>query len=101
MEGTQMRGTCQHCKRFVRYHTKGKRLCWTCSTTREIHTLYKSDSKHGQRIIDAIAINHKLKPASSPTNHMPGTAAKIAVMRKRVERGEEIFHKLDLTIGND
>ncbi len=35
--------------------------------------------------------------SSMPTSHRAGTQGKIEVMRKRVERGESIFHPHDST----
>jgi len=35
------------------------------------------------------------KPAREPTCAKPGSAAKIEVLRSRVERGESLWHELD------
>jgi hypothetical protein len=35
------------------------------------------------------------KPASTPTDAMPGTPAKIAVIRARLARGESLWHPED------
>lgn len=37
------------------------------------------------------------RPAKRPTSHPPGTALKLAVMRQRASRREDVFHPLDAT----
>lgn len=32
-----------------------------------------------------------------PTKHLPGTNAKIEVLRRRIERGEQLWHPYDTT----
>lgn len=38
------------------------------------------------------------RPCSSPTEHAPGTQGKVATMRARDDRGEEIWHDDDVDL---
>lgn len=44
---------------------------------------------------DSREVDTPLLPCTEPTSYLPGTAAKLAVMAERVERGEVPFHKDD------
>jgi hypothetical protein len=39
--------------------------------------------------------NGKIEPAAEPTNELPGTEAKLQVMRQRIELGQHLHHPDD------
>ena len=72
---------------------KRRGLCWKCIYVPEISEQYPTESKYGRRGIQTD--DEMRKPASEPTSHPPGTLEKMAVMSRRWENGEELYHPQD------
>lgn len=41
-------------------------------------------------------LNYHPKPASKPTNALPGSEAKIIAMQRRASNGQAVFHERDV-----
>lgn len=68
-------------------------LCWCCYYTPGVLALHPLTSKYSVR-----GLGHsdsKSPLAKMPTGALPGSPAKIAVFRGRLERGESLFHPDD------
>lgn len=90
--------TCLHCNRILksRKHT-GRGLCFACFLDRSIRERYPT-------LVDCN--NDSVRTGSGrlpdhPTSALPGTPEKIAVLRRRAQRGEVLFHPSDGTESNN
>jgi len=85
-----MGSNCLHCG--IRKARRARGLCWRCSITREIRCLYGiKDSRYNRRG----AGSSEAHGVPEPTQAMPGTEAKIEVLRCRAEAGLLLWHYLD------
>jgi len=85
---------CRHCGKKTVNRPRG--LCWTCYYTAEVRTLYPgTTSKFGRRGIDHAG---RRRPAPAPTQALPGSPQKIAVLRERASLGLELWHSDDATL---
>lgn len=77
---------CRHCCRRPVSRSRG--LCWSCfySPARD---LYPATATTGS------AVAGRLVPPDGPTDALPGTDEKVAVMRARLEAGRSAFHPGD------
>lgn len=78
------RPLCRHCGHRLVCRPLG--LCWTCYHTAGVRELY------GWRPRE---VNHAPKLPPRPTTAVPGTEAKIRVMRRRAEDGFMVCHPAD------
>jgi hypothetical protein len=84
------RPACRHCaKRPV---TRPRGLCWTCWTSKGVRDLYPSDSKFARRGTPNFCGPGK---EPDPTDFLPGTPDKVAVLEARADRGEDLWHPGD------
>ncbi|VTS05429.1 hypothetical protein [Tuwongella immobilis] len=86
---------CRHCNRAKVNRPRG--LCWSCYYTPGVKDLYPSTSKYARR-----GLGNKCGDAplpESPTDATPGSEDKIAILCKRVEMGQSLFHPDDATLG--
>lgn len=83
---------CRHCKRLVASRARG--LCRNCSDSpaRELYPL-PADRTKALRVGSGVGGQGRLP--KEPTAARPGTEEKIAVMTRRAERGESLFHPDD------
>ena len=62
-------------------------MCWECYSCVKACPQNAIDVRGGRRPLNAIT--------PTPTDAPAGSAAKIAALRRRAERGEELFHPAD------
>lgn len=82
---------CVHCKKGARSRPRG--LCWTCYYSPAIRDLYEPTGKHGRRGIGNGYGGHR--PPDAPTDALPGTPAKVAVLERRAEQMRSLWHQSD------
>ncbi len=82
---------CRHCNHSRSNRPRG--LCWSCYYAPGVRERYPSTSKFGRRGIGNFFGKGKL-PAE-PTEALPGTPEKIAVLAERARRKESLFHPDD------
>lgn len=85
---------CRHCGHPKVTRPRG--LCWTCYHQPGIRAEYASESKYARR---GVRDQSGAKKTPEPTDALPGTAEKVAVLRQRAARGEQLWHPLDRTNG--
>ena len=84
---------CQHCGHAKAGRPRG--LCWTCFYLPGVRERYAvSDSPYARR---GLANGNRNAPLpESPTDALPGSEAKIAILAERARRREALFHPQDL-----
>lgn len=83
---------CVHCG--VYSQCRPRKLCYPCSSSKEIRTLYSgSDSKFAK--LTASANYNGPAPLPTPTTAKPGTEEKIAVLTERALNLQLLFHPED------
>lgn len=85
---------CCHCARRKAYTVRG--LCWTCLQDPAIRVLFPSTSKFARRDRVMDAEDYEPQPCREPTEAIPGTDAKLAVLVARVEARVELWHEDDV-----
>ncbi len=81
---------CRHCGTHKMSRPRG--LCWGCYLQAEVRALYPIRvSKYNRRGYD----NRSRIPPAAPTDALPGTPEKIAVLHKRARLGMELWHPDD------
>jgi hypothetical protein len=85
---------CRHCLKVPPNRPKG--LCWNCYYTPGVRELYPSTSKFGRRSAGSQG-NARGRLPDVPTNALPGTPEKIAVLTERARAGCTLFHPLDVS----
>lgn len=88
-----MKPVCRHCKQRPVHRPRG--LCLGCYYRPGVRELYPSTSKYARRGIKATGAAG-LDP--EPTDALPGTPEKMAVLMRRVEGGFRLWHPLDAKI---
>ena len=88
---------CIHCGKKKLNRPRG--LCWTCYYAPGVKELYPPTSKYARRGVGGDNSSSPL-PAE-PTDAMPGSEEKIAVLLARAERGESLFHPGDVRHADD
>jgi hypothetical protein len=84
---------CRHCNRVPVNRPRG--LCWSCYYTPGVRDLYPSTSKFARRGV-ANFCGQAAKPAE-PTEALPGTPEKVAVLEERARQGQALWHPADAT----
>jgi hypothetical protein len=85
---------CRHCGRGRVSRPRG--LCWTCYYTPGVRELYPVTSKYGRR---GVGNGYgKSKPATHPTNALPGSLEKVLVLSERAALGQDLWHVDDATM---
>jgi hypothetical protein len=87
-----LRVICRNCHQ--RFANRPRRLCWTCYYTPGVKDRFPA------------LICPKHTPAAPrvvgcPTEALPGTPEKVAVMAGRYDRGEALFHPRDAKQGGE
>jgi hypothetical protein len=86
---------CRHCHQAKVGRPRG--LCWCCYYAPGVRERYPSTSKFARRGI-ADLTGERRQPI--PTEALPGTPEKVAVMCARAARGQSLFHDDDATVVN-
>lgn len=82
---------CRHCQQAPVSRPRG--LCWSCYYTPEIRTRYPVTSKFARR---GLGIGFVAAPLPAfPTDALPGSEEKIAVLTQRAALRQELFHPQD------
>jgi hypothetical protein len=81
---------CQHCG--IRKANRPRLLCWTDYYTPGVKDLYPPTSKYARRGVPNFA--GRAQPCE-PTDALPGTPEKVAVLERRAALGQEMHHPLD------
>lgn len=86
------RPACRHCSRKPVNRPRG--LCRDCYYTPAVCALYPPTSKYARK---GTGIGHRTRAPlpAEPTRATPGTPEKMAVLARRAERGEQLFHPED------
>ena len=82
---------CRHCQKVKSNRPRG--LCWSCYYRPGVRDQYPSTSKYARRGVTDF--NGKTAQAASPTNALPGTEEKVAVLAERARLGLSLWHPLD------
>lgn len=85
---------CRHCQHAVVSRPRG--LCWSCYYAPGIREKYPSTSKFGRRGV-ANFYGRAARP-SAPTDALPGSPEKIAVLMERARLKQELWHAEDATL---
>lgn len=89
---------CIHCKEGIA--TRPRKLCYTCYTNLLIRALYKINPIGPTSRGYGLTITGIRPIPDTPTDAFPGSERKIAVLKNRASRGEELWHPDDLTLFN-
>src|SRR5438876_918710 len=84
---------CQHCQQAK--ISRPRRLCWACYYKPGVRDLYPSTSKFGRRGVGNFCGNAPL-PAF-PTDALPGSLEKMAVLEERARLRQSLWHPDDAT----
>jgi hypothetical protein len=82
---------CRHCEQAT--ISRPRKLCWTCFYTPGVRDLYPATSKFGRRGPGNFFGKAQLPPF--PTQAMPGSPEKIALLEQRANARQQLFHPLD------
>jgi len=85
---------CRHCNKVRSNRPRG--LCWSCYYTPGVREQYPSTSKFARRGVSDF--NGRTRPALQPTDALPGTPEKVAVLQERARLGLSLWHPLDATL---
>jgi hypothetical protein len=82
---------CRHCKRVESNRPRG--LCWSCYYTPGVRERFPSTSKFARRGVG----NHNIVEVlpDAPTDALPGSEAKVAILEERARQGVSLWHPLD------
>lgn len=82
---------CRHCQRGLVNRPRG--LCWSCYYKPGVRDQYPSESIYARRGVGGN--NQGVDPPPYPTDAIPGTDEKVAVMEWRAENGYALWHPGD------
>lgn len=82
---------CRHCNRAPARRPRG--LCWHCYYEPGIRDSYGPVSKYGNRGI--LDFNGEPRAPCLPTNALPGSPEKVAILEQRACRRERLWHVKD------
>ncbi|MBV9124133.1 MAG: hypothetical protein JO112_12305 [Planctomycetes bacterium] len=82
---------CRHCGRSQVNRPRG--LCWSCYYTPGVRELYPSTSKFARRGIDDF--NGQVPLPAAPTEALPGTPEKVAILEQRAHLRQALWHPED------
>jgi hypothetical protein len=83
---------CRHCSLYRA--NRPRKLCRRCHDDHAIRARYPSCYGCGSRGVTG-GSNVELPVAEVPTRELPGSAAKVEVMRERASAGRAVFHPGD------
>jgi hypothetical protein len=84
---------CRHCQKSKVNRPRG--LCWSCYYQPGVRDLYPSTSKFARRGVGNFTGN---APLPAPTNALPGTPEKLAVLEERARLKQALFHPDDARV---
>jgi hypothetical protein len=84
---------CRHCHQAA--VSRPRKLCWSCYYAPGVREQYPSTSKYGRRGPGNFYGMAPLPPF--PTQALPGTPEKIALLTQRALARQELFHPDDAT----
>lgn len=86
---------CRHCQ--IRQVSRARGLCFRCSRDAAIRNLYPTTSKYANKGISADGEDDfEPQPCPEPTEAIPGTEAKLAVLEARAAARVELWHGGDV-----
>ncbi|HEY1376691.1 MAG TPA: hypothetical protein VGF55_07845 [Gemmataceae bacterium] len=85
---------CRHCEKAPVNRPRG--LCWSCYYTPGVRDLYPSTSKFARRGVGNFCGN--AAAAAAPTEALPGSPEKIAILEERARQRQELWHPQDATL---
>ncbi|MBL8797972.1 MAG: hypothetical protein JNM56_29005 [Planctomycetia bacterium] len=89
------RPPCRHCG--LRSACRPRGLCPRCYETPGVRALYATPPCKFNRRGSGTEPQGQ-RPLPAPTDALPGTAAKIAVLTERARQGQRLFHPADATL---
>jgi len=84
---------CRHCQKVKSNRPRG--LCWSCYYSPGVRDQYPSTSKFARRGVSDFNGRARLP---EPTDALPGSPEKVAVLMDRARRGLALWHPLDATL---
>ena len=90
---------CRHCK--IRQVSRAKGLCFRCSTDAAIRGLYPSGNKYTRGPDEMDREDYEPSPCPEPTDALPGTSDKVAVLRERMAARVSLWHEDDPRFTSD
>jgi hypothetical protein len=84
---------CRHCQKVKSNRPRG--LCWSCYYTPGVREKFPSTSKFARRGVGDFCGRARLP---QPTDALPGTLEKVAVLEERARCGQALWHPLDATL---
>ena len=84
---------CQHCKTNVGSRARG--LCYGCYLEPEIRELYSAPLRQKFGPSEVVDFNGPTKKPDAPTEALPGTPEKVAVLEERAKLGLSLWHPRD------
>jgi hypothetical protein len=85
---------CRHCQKVRSNRPRG--LCWSCYYRPGVRDQYPSTSKYARRGVSDF--NGTTALAADPTDALPGTEDKVAVLAERARLGLSLWHPHDATL---
>jgi hypothetical protein len=85
---------CRHCQKVRSNRPRG--LCWSCYYSPGVREKYPSTSKFARRGVKDFTRSSAL--AAEPTDALPGTPEKVAVLEERARLGLSLWHPDDATL---
>jgi hypothetical protein len=82
---------CRHCHSGTVSRPRG--LCWPCYYTAGVRDLYPSTSKYGRRGLGNF--NGATPLPAVPTDAMPGSPEKVAILMERAQNRLSLWHPED------
>lgn len=79
---------CRHCG--VTRSNRPRGLCWSCYYKPGVRAKYPSTSKFARR-----GVGHEGETLPAPTSARPGSAEKVAILARRAQLGEALWHAAD------
>ena len=92
-----MDAVCRHC--HVKKVNRPRGLCWTCYHTPGLRERCESTSKFARRGVPDF--NGRHQPAPWPTEALPRSQEKVAVLEERARAGVNLWHRFDATVSED
>jgi len=88
---------CRHCQKTRSIRPRG--LCWVCYYTPGVREKYPSTSKFARRgVLDC---NGRVSLPPYPTDALPGTPQKVAILEERARLHQSLWHPADASLVSD
>jgi hypothetical protein len=86
---------CRHCQKVKSNRPRG--LCWSCYYRPGVREQYPSTSKYARRGVSDF--NGQTKASAEPTEALPGSEDKVAILAERARLGLSLWHPRDARLG--